>query len=77
MIRIVAIAAFALGLASAAQAMPFGPIHQRDAMFTQVREGCGPDMIMAASVYLVPGIKFAKLGAARDGTEAFALTGTN
>ena len=76
MIRTVAIAAFALALASAAQAMPFG-IHQRDAMFTQVREGCGPDMIMAASVYLVPGIKFAKLGAARDGTEAFALTGTN
>jgi hypothetical protein len=47
MIRTISIAVFGLALASAAQALPFAPIHQRDAMFTQVREGCGPGQVLA------------------------------
>jgi hypothetical protein len=41
MIRTIAIAVFALALASAAQAMPFAPLHQPDPMITQARMGCG------------------------------------
>jgi hypothetical protein len=47
MIRAIAIVAFGLALASAAQAMPIAPIYQSDATITQVREGCGPGMVMA------------------------------
>jgi hypothetical protein len=42
MITTITVAVFGLALASAAQAMPLGSIHQQDGMFTQVREGCGP-----------------------------------
>ena len=40
MIRLIAVA-FALTLASSAQAMPVAPIHQPDGMTTQVAVGCG------------------------------------
>ena len=46
MIRKIAIVVFGLTLASVAQAMPLGPIHQRDTAFTQVREGCGPGQVL-------------------------------
>ena len=41
MIRPIAIVAFALAIATSAQAMPRVPIHQQDGMITQVREACG------------------------------------
>ena len=41
MIRLVAVTAFALAFATAAQAMSLVPLHQSDSMITQVREDCG------------------------------------
>ena len=41
MIRFIAIAAFALSVATSAQAMTLAPLHQSDSMITQVREACG------------------------------------
>jgi hypothetical protein len=46
MTRTIAIAVFGLALASVAQALPFAPIHQPNAVFTQVREGCGPGQVL-------------------------------
>ena len=40
MIRLITIA-FALVVATSAQAMPVAPLHQPDGMITQVREACG------------------------------------
>ena len=42
MIRLLAVAAFALAVATSAQAMSLAPLHQPDGMVTQVRLGCGP-----------------------------------
>ena len=41
MIRLIAVAAFALAVATSAQAMTPAPVHQPDGMITQVREACG------------------------------------
>ena len=41
MIRLIAIAAFALAVATSAQAMSPAPLHQADGMITQVLEACG------------------------------------
>ena len=43
MIRLTAIA-FALALASSAQAAPIAPPHQPDGLTTQIREACGAGM---------------------------------
>ena len=40
MIRFIAVA-FALAVATSAQAMSPAPLHQPDGMITQVREACG------------------------------------
>ena len=44
MIRLIAIAAFALAVATSAQAMSPAPLNQADGMITQVREACGAGM---------------------------------
>ena len=44
MIRLIAIAAFALAAATSAQAMSPAPLHQADGMITQVRQNCGAGM---------------------------------
>ena len=41
MIRLIAVAAFALAVATSAQAMSPAPLHQPDGMTTQVAVGCG------------------------------------
>jgi hypothetical protein len=41
MIRLIAVAAFALAIATSAQAMSLAPLHQADGIDTQVRELCG------------------------------------
>ena len=46
MIRLIAIAAFALAVATSAQAMSPAPLHQPDGMITRVREACGAGMHM-------------------------------
>jgi hypothetical protein len=45
MIRLIAVA-FALVVATSAQASPLAPLHQQDGMITQVREACGAGMHM-------------------------------
>ena len=45
MIRLIAVA-FALAVATSAQAMPAAPLHQSDGMTTQAREACGAGMHM-------------------------------
>jgi hypothetical protein len=42
MIRLIAVAGFALAVATSAQAITLAPIPQPDGMITQVRLGCGP-----------------------------------
>jgi hypothetical protein len=41
MIRFIAIAAFALAVATTAQAMTLSPLHQSNGMIIQIREACG------------------------------------
>jgi hypothetical protein len=41
MIKLIAVAAFALTVATSAQAMPLAPLHQPGGMTTQVAYGCG------------------------------------
>ena len=41
MIRLIAVAAFALAVATSAGAMTPAPLHGPDGMITQVREACG------------------------------------
>jgi uncharacterized MnhB-related membrane protein len=50
MIRTVAIGAFGLALASAAQAMPVSTMHQPDSAITQARMGCGMGRVMVNGV---------------------------
>jgi hypothetical protein len=45
MIRLIAFAGFALAFATSSQAMTRAPL-QPDRLITQVREGCGPGMVM-------------------------------
>jgi hypothetical protein len=42
MIRLIALAAFALAVATSAQAMPVAPVHVPDGVITQVAFLCGP-----------------------------------
>jgi hypothetical protein len=44
MIRLIAFAAFALAVATSAQAMTVATVHHPDGMITQVAWGCGPGM---------------------------------
>ena len=46
MVRLIAVAAIALAVATSAQATPLAPLHQPDSMITQVREACGAGMHM-------------------------------
>jgi len=48
MIRLIAVAGFALAVATSAQAMRPAPIPQSDGMITQVRFGCGPGRTLVA-----------------------------
>jgi len=44
MIRMIAVAAFALAVATSAQAMILAPVHQPYGLITQVRQSCGVGM---------------------------------
>jgi hypothetical protein len=50
MIRLIAVAGFALAVASSAQAMTPAPIPQPDGMITQIRTGCGAGRVMVNGV---------------------------
>src|SRR5215831_3638147 len=47
MIRLIAVAGFALAIATSAHAITLAPLHQSDNMITQVREACGAGMHMS------------------------------
>jgi hypothetical protein len=46
MIKLIAVAGFALAVATSSQAMTPAPIHQPDSVITQVAWGCGPGRTM-------------------------------
>ena len=50
MLRLFAVAGFALAVATSAQAITPAPITQPDGMITQVRFGCGPGRTRVAGV---------------------------
>ena len=50
MIRLIAVAGFALAVATSAEAMTPAPIVQPDHMITQVRMGCGLGRVMVNGV---------------------------
>ena len=50
MIKTIVFALFGLAFASAAQAMPFAPLHQPDSTITQARMGCGAGRVMVNGV---------------------------
>jgi hypothetical protein len=50
MIRLIAVAGFAVALATSAQAITPAPILQPDGMITQARLGCGPGRTRVAGV---------------------------
>jgi hypothetical protein len=50
MIRLIAVAGFALAVATSAQAMTPAPIPQPDSMIMQVRAGCGAGRVMRGGV---------------------------
>ena len=50
MIRLIAVSAFTLAIATSAQAMSLVPIHQADSMVTQVREACGAGRVRVNGV---------------------------
>jgi hypothetical protein len=46
MIRLIAVSAFTLAIATSAHAVTLAPLHQPDGTITQVREACGAGMHM-------------------------------
>jgi hypothetical protein len=46
MLRLIAVAAFTLAIATSAHAITLAPLHQSDGTITQVREACGAGMHM-------------------------------
>jgi hypothetical protein len=50
MIRVIAIAAFALAIATSAQALSPAPLHQSEATTTQVAFACGPGRTLVGGV---------------------------
>src|SRR5215470_5643961 len=50
MIRLIAVAGFALAVATSAQALTPAPIHQPDSLITPVIAGCGPGRTMVNGV---------------------------
>ena len=50
MIKLFAVAAFALAVATSAQAMTLAPLSQPDGVITQARMGCGAGRVMVNGV---------------------------
>jgi hypothetical protein len=50
MIRLIAVAGFALAITTSAQAMTPAPISHPDGMITQIRTGCGAGRVMVNGV---------------------------
>jgi hypothetical protein len=50
MIRLIAVAALALAIATSAQAITLAPLHQSDGLITQIRQACGPGQVRIKGV---------------------------
>ena len=75
MIRLLAVAGFALALATSAEAMTPAPIHQPEGIITQVASACGPGgHELQVSVWPEPpsAMPAGPSAGVHDGTEAFA-----
>ena len=81
MIRLIAIAGFALAVATSAEAMTPTPIPQPDGMITQAAFACGPGRTrvggVSASQEPPSAMLAGPLGGVHFGTEAFAVGGNN
>ena len=78
MIRLIAVA-FALAVATSAQAMPVTPLHQSDGMITQAREASGAGRVRINGVCVARTTKrhsADRSAGVRDGMEALAFGGT-
>ena len=73
-IRLIAVAAFTLAIATSAQAMTLVPLHQPDGVLTQVREACGAGRVRINGVCVAR--TTIRPAGVRDGVEAIAFTGT-
>jgi hypothetical protein len=53
MLKLIAVAGFALTVATSAQALPVAPLHQPDNLVSQVAFGCGPGrtLVIVVCVY--------------------------
>ena len=72
MIRSIAVAAFALVVATSAQAMTLAPVHQPDRIITQVRMGCGLGRVQVNGVCVARTNSGGGGAVVRDGMEALA-----
>jgi hypothetical protein len=75
MIRLIAVAAFALAVASSAQAAPIAPIQQADSMVTLVRAACGVDRTRINGVCVVSPPNGKSADARCGASGAFAIGG--
>ena len=78
MIRLIAVA-FALVVATSAQAIPVGQLHQPDGMVTQVRGACGAvgyELMVSAWPEPPSAMSAERSADVRDGTQAFAFATT-
>ena len=76
MIRLIAVAGFALAVATSAQAMAPAPVHQPEGVITQVAFGCGPfrnELKVSAWPEPPSATSAGKSAGVHNGTEAFAL----
>ena len=76
MIRLIAVAAFALAVATSAEAMTPAPIYQPEGVITQVALGCGLGRTRVGGVCVAEPPSAMPAGPSagvHDGTEAFAL----
>jgi hypothetical protein len=79
MIRLIAVAGFAIAVATSAQAMPLALLAQPDGMITQVAAGCGPGRTMVNGICVARTTirQTARNAGVYDGPETFALHGSS
>ena len=74
MIRLIAVATFALAVATSAQAMSPAPLHQPNGLITQVREACGAGRVRINGVCVARTTKrHVRFAGVRGGVEALAF----
>ena len=75
-LKVITFAAFALAVATSAQAMSPVPLHQSDGVITQVREACGAgryELMVSAWPEPPSAMSAGRRAGVRDGVEALAF----